>query len=387
MSPLLFRFAAYYAALFLVVGVQMPYWPLWLQGRGLSAAEIGILVATQLWVKVAFNPIIGHIVDRTGKRRPILFILAAGSVVSTALFPAMHSFAGLVILSMAAGALFAAMLPVGDTLTMTHVIRKGHDYGRIRLWGSLSFIGASTLCGRLLDVIPSSMIVWLIVGTMAPLCLIVFILPEEPLPPPTATSTRLRWIDLLSSPSYWTFLAATALIGSAHAVYYGFATLHWQKAGLSHAWIGSLWGIGVAAEVVLFAFSGAVVRRLGPFRLLILGGTAGMLRWTLMGLTVDPLFLVPLQCLHACTFGATHLGAMHFIGRHIAPGIAGRAQGLYAAMGNGVALGLATVAAGPMYAAWGGGAFVTMGVLSLLGVLAAIRLRRLADRSGKASTP
>ncbi len=74
-----------------------------------------------------------------------------------------------------------------------------------------------------------------------------------------------------------------------------------------------------------------MVRAFGPFRLIVAGGVACIVRWSLLAFVTDPWLLLPIQCLHALTFGAIHLGAMHFIARHIAPGIAGRAQGLYAA--------------------------------------------------------
>jgi PPP family 3-phenylpropionic acid transporter len=38
--------------MFLVVGIQLPFWPIWLAARGLSAREIGIVLAAAIWVKV-----------------------------------------------------------------------------------------------------------------------------------------------------------------------------------------------------------------------------------------------------------------------------------------------------------------------------------------------
>jgi PPP family 3-phenylpropionic acid transporter len=380
MSRLSLRFSLFYAAHFLVVGIQMPYWPVWLKDRGLSATEIGILAAVQLWAKVAFNPLVGQAVDRSGRRRTILAGLAVASLFSTALFPLAHGFSGLVALSAVSGAMFAALLPVGDNLAMSHVVRHGLDYGRMRLWGSLAFIAASSGVGRLLDTVQPGLVVWLIVGGMVPLCVAAARLPDEPPRTATGAPPRTRWIDLLSSRLYGMFLLSTALIAASHALYYGFVTLHWQAAGIDHVWIGTLWGTGVAAEIVLFAFSGAVVKRIGPFRLLLAGGVAGIVRWSLLAFVTDPWLLLPVQCLHALTFGAIHLGAMHFIARHIAPGIAGRAQGLYAAAGNGLALGAATMVSGGLYARVGGMAFLAMALLAAAGTIAAIALSAMARR-------
>ena len=67
----------------------------------------------------------------------------------------------------------------------------------------------------------------------------------------------------------------------------------------------------------------AVVRRIGPVELIVLGGGAAVVRWLAMGFDPPLALLVPLQMLHALTFGATHIGAIHFIGR-VVPETAGR---------------------------------------------------------------
>lgn len=374
--PEAWRFAAFYAALFAVVGIQLPYWPVWLKGRGLDAAEIGALVAAQMWIKVAFNPVVGGLVDRTGKRRPILFALAAGSLLATLAFPWVREFWPLLGLSVALGALFAAIMPVGDNLTMRHVVAHGFDYGRLRMWGSLAFIAVAGLAGGLLDTLGRDAIVWLLAAALAPLCLAILVLPDSPRSEALPQGPRPGWGALLRDRRYWVFVAATASVGASHAMYYGFATLHWQRSGIDNAWIGGLWGIGVIAEVALFAWGGGLVRRLGPARLIGLGALAGAVRWALMPWVAEPWLLAPLQCLHGLSFGATHLGAMHFIARQIPPALSGRAQSLHAAMGGGVTIGLATIASGWLYGEFGGLGFLAMAGLAAAGALAALRLGR-----------
>ena len=60
-----------------------------------------------------------------------------------------------------------------------------------------------------------------------------------------------------------------------------------------------------------------------------------------------PLFLLgPLQTLHAMSFGAAHLAAIHFLTHAVPENRAATAQGVYAAAVAGLALGTATVASG-----------------------------------------
>ena len=80
----------------------------------------------------------------------------------------------------------------------------------------------------------------------------------------------------------------------------------------------------------------------------------------------------------AATFGATHLGAIYFIARTVPPALSATAQSLYSAAVMGLGLGLAILASGSLYAAFGGRAYFAMAVLSALGsVLAVILARRV----------
>jgi PPP family 3-phenylpropionic acid transporter len=152
--------------------------------------------------------------------------------------------------------------------------------------------------------------------------------------------------------------------------------VHWQALGYSGNAIGALWAIGVIAEIVLFAFSGAAVRAAGAVLLIVAGAAAGALRWTLMAFDPPLLALIVLQTLHALTYGATHLAAVHFIAAHVPRAAAGTAQALYASATAGIGMGAATLLAGKLYAMHGAYAYLAMTVLSVGGGLAVAVLMR-----------
>jgi PPP family 3-phenylpropionic acid transporter len=140
----------------------------------------------------------------------------------------------------------------------------------------------------------------------------------------------------------------------------------------------------VVAEIVLFWYSAPIVARLGPLGLMTLGGAAGIVRWSLMGVLPGLGPAAMLQLLHALTFGASHLGAMHFMARGVPAGAAASAQSLYAALSAGLGSGLVMLIAGALYAAYGGQAYPFMSAAGLCGVLLLRRLSRLAEGSGHA---
>jgi PPP family 3-phenylpropionic acid transporter len=369
-----FRLALYYAALFAVIGVQLPYWPLYLSSKGLDAAEIGQILAATYLVKIISNPLLGHAADRHGGRRRWLIAMAALSLATTGLFAFTHGFVPVLLVTLLSSAAFTAMLPLGDNLTLQNTISHRLDYGRIRLWGSLSFIVVASMAGLGLVDAPRPAILWSCLAG-----LIFTLVAAVQLPEPRAQvekSQQKPVAALLVSPVFLLFLTANSLNQASHMIYYGFATLHWHSAGLSGTMIGCLWGEGVIAEVLLFIFGTKLVTRFGPGRLMASGGLAGIIRWTVLATTIDPWPLAVAQVLHAFTFAASHLGATHFIIRAVPPNLSARAQGIYSAITTGVVPGLAMLAAGRLYQTLGGYAFLVMSLFSAASWLLARRLHR-----------
>ena len=179
---------------------------------------------------------------------------------------------------------------------------------------------------------------------------------------------------------FWLFVASGAALQSSHQLYYGFGTLYWRELGFSDTVIGILWAEGVLAEIVLFWLNAPLVARLGPLGLMALGGVAGILRWSLFGLIPGLAAAAVLQLLHGCTFGASHLGAMHFMARSVPPHAAASAQSLYAALSAGLGSGLVMLAAGWLYAAYGGQAYPFMALLSAAGLVGILCLARGSGR-------
>lgn len=369
------RLAFYYAAVFGLIGIQLPFWPVWLESRGLDGAEIGLFFSAALWVKTISSPLIGGLVDRTGERRRPMILFAALTLAGYALYPFAQGFWQILVIGMIAGATLSALMPLGESLTMRLSYEKGMDYGRIRLWGSVAFILGAFGAGFFLEGREPDTVLWLLLGTLAVILLACMAVPDHRQPRPAGRGFPI--FALLRKPRFSLFIAACGLLQASHAVYYGFATLHWRAAGLSDFTIGLLWAEGVAAEVALFAIGDRAVSRFGPVGLLLLAAGAGMLRWTATAWTVELGPLLAIQTLHALTFGAAHLGAMHYIQRTVPGAQSASAQSLYSAIGMGLVVGLAMSVSGLLFESVGGGAFLAMAALSLTGGLLFLVLLRV----------
>jgi len=115
---------------------------------------------------------------------------------------------------------------------------------------------------------------------------------------------------------------------------------------------------------------------IGPLTVLGIGAGAAVLRWTALAFAPPLWLLWPLQTLHALSFAATYLAGVQLVERLSPPGSQTVAQTLSSVLSAGVLIGLATLAAGPLYDAVGVKGYLAMAGMAAVGALAAFSLGR-----------
>src|SRR3546814_2285062 len=78
-APVSVRLALFYAAYFAVTGIMLPYWPAWLESRGLHPVTIGTVLAVGFWIKLAANPAMAAVADASGALRGLTVALSAAA--------------------------------------------------------------------------------------------------------------------------------------------------------------------------------------------------------------------------------------------------------------------------------------------------------------------
>ena len=357
-----------------------------MHARGLSPVEISTVTAAPLFVRVLFTPTVLLLADRLQNYRAVL-IAMSWSVLALALgLSAVSGFWAILALGVAFLLALGTCSPLVDTFAVAGVRTAGLDYGRMRLWGSITFIAANFVGGVLIEALGGGFGIWLIAFAAVLAVVAAHMLPPPPGRTPTPAALSLaNWrrsfpVRLLSSRLFLLFLVAIGCTHGAHATFYTFGALHWQAQGLSAAWVGVLWAIGVTAEVILFAFSAPVVRRFSAAQLIVAGAGGALVRWTAMAFDPPLALLVPLQTLHALTYSAAHLGAILFITRAVSPKGQGSAQAFYSVIAAGVILGIVGLISGALYESLGGRVYLVPAAVSLVGLAAGLVLMK--DWSG-----
>ena len=375
-SPAL-RLSLFYATIFGLVGMHLPFWPVWLAGRGLDAAEIGLVTAAGQLVRALATPAIGSLADRAQDRRTVMVSLTVMALAAGSAFYVSQGFWAILFVTVLLTISHGALGPLIENLTMLVTTAKGLSYGRVRSLGSVAFIlmaigGGFIMDGRSSETVLAVVVIWLVLTVAA-----AFVLP---VPPPVPHGVpRGEALPLLRQPMFRWLLLAVTLIQSSHAVYYAFGTLEWRRLGIPDGVIGALWAMGVAGEVVFFVFAHSVLKRVTPLTLLALSGAGGVVRWMLMPVVTAWPLLMAVQLLHIATFACCHLAMMTIFSRAIPITHSATAQGLSASMAMGLGMGSMMALAGVLFTAFGADAYRFMAVVAGLGIAAAVMVGRSWD--------
>ncbi|HEY2185230.1 MAG TPA: MFS transporter [Xanthobacteraceae bacterium] len=367
------RLAFFYAALCMALGLQMPFLPVWFIAKGFDAGSIGIVLAIPLVARLFAIPIATRIADRHDSGRAVIIICSVAAVTGYVAVGVASSPAAIMAAVGLASCFYTPLMPLADAYALRGLPQHGKSYGPVRLWGSAAFIAGTLGGGWLLDLIAEIQLIWAVVAVLilnaAAACGLGPLGTHRSGTPAqhARVATLLRDVRLLA------VVIAAALIQASHAIYYGFSALQWQSAGLGGITIGALWALGVLAEIVLFAVSARLP--FGPLTLLLAGAAGAVLRWAAMALDPEPVWLAILQCLHALSFGATHLGALGAVARAAPAGLGASAQG-YLAVVLALVMAAAMGISGELYARWNVHAYAAMALLAGLGSLPLLALLR-----------
>ena len=375
------RLAALYAAIFVMGGIQLPFFPVWLKAKGLDPDMIGLVLAAPIVARVLALPVVTHGADRYDAVRAAIVLTSCLSVAGYIWVGLSEGVFAILLAFTFASLAMTPVMPLTETYALRGLSSRGRAYGPVRLWGSLAFILGTFAAGFAADLMAPQHLIWLIVAASAAAAVTAIMLaPLSTGAPPVALAGAPQK-RLLRDKAFLAVVASASFIQASHAVFYGFSAVEWRAAGLDGAAVAALWGLGVGAEIVLFAFSARLPAFFQPSVMLMVGAGGGLLRWGIMAFDPPAVMLPALQLLHGLTFGATHLGALLFVARHAPHGQAARAQG-YLAVAMGVVMAGVMGLAGVLYGAFGARAYAAMALAAVAGGVCAA----VAHRAGRVAT-
>src|SRR4051812_49226243 len=158
--------ALFYVALFVSIGIQLPFFPLWLEARGLDAGMIGLVLAAPMVVRLFSIPVLTRLADRhQAVRGAIIIASLAGAAGMIALGFTEGSIAILLVFTLASIP-FTPIMPLAEAYALRGLAQLGRAYGPVRLWGSAAFVAGSLGAGWIVDSIAPDNLIWLIAAAL-----------------------------------------------------------------------------------------------------------------------------------------------------------------------------------------------------------------------------
>lgn len=366
MPILLRRLSFFYALYFALLGCIAPYWGLYLQHKQFSAEQIGVLmglfgfvriIAPNLWAAWAVH-----------FRSPLQMIRLASllTIAAFVFIPFANGLFSMAIIMMSYGFFWAAMLPQYEVITMQACDNQVARYSRIRLWGSIGFVLMVLGAGALFETLSFSWLPLIMLVLMAVIVLNSFGLPSgdlvnhEPAP-------KGQFIKTVLTAPVLIFLGMTILLHLSHGPYYTFFSIYLTEHEYSSTLIGSLWALGVVAEILLFWKFHSWVYRLSWRHWCVLSLVITAVRWGLIATCAQyGWVLVIAQLGHAFSFAAMHAVSMRYVQQFFPKALQSRGQAMYSSIGMGFGAALGALLSGLFWDQLGGEWVFSAAALSAL---------------------
>jgi PPP family 3-phenylpropionic acid transporter len=370
-----------YFIYFGVLGVYLPYFNLYCYHIGFSGFQIGLISTVRTLATALFPMLWGQLADRYRIRKPIFVACSFAGALVWSLFLTTTEFPAMLAIMAIYGFFYAPIISFLEAFTMDFLGSRRRDYGRLRAWGSISFIAVVTLAGLAIDETSLRIVPALILA--GSLLRAAF---STQMPPSATTGPRQKaaGLRLLCRPPVAGFLAAAFLMLVSHGAYYAFFSIHLDALGFGRTTIGVCWAIAVGAEIVVMFFSRRLFARFSLQAVLVFSFSAAAIRWFVLANTESLAVILVCQLLHAFTYGAFHMASVLRIDELMPPEAKTVGQAANNAVTYGLGMMVGFFGSGLLYAPLGSFAlFAVSGLTAAAGAAVLVMFRPRASSSGR----
>lgn len=323
---------------YLIWGSWLPLLALYLGDvLGFSGGEIGWIFATQAIACVTGLYFGGQIADRwlsTEKLLSVLHLVGGLAMFALAYQTTFWSFFIVMLIYQLA---YMPTMSLTNAVVFHHVADSQHDFGRIRLWGTIGWIAASwpfvfILAGKTGPDLHAALSSIFTVAGVASITLAAFSLTLPHTPPAKnqgGISAPMQAIRLLRDPVMFVLFVATLMDALVHQAYFQWTSPFLQAAGLAENWIMPAMSVGQIAEIASMAALGWALARLGWRWTMTLGILAHAARFFVFAIG-DPLWLmVAINVVHGMCYAFFFAAVYIFVDERCPRDARASAQGLF----------------------------------------------------------
>lgn len=330
-----FSFALFFFAYYGFVGVFSPYASLYFAEKGMTAAQIGVLMSLIQVMRIFGPNLWGWVADHSQRRVLVLRITALAALAAFSGMFFGQTFAQFFMVMVIVNAFTSAQGPLSEALMLSEMRGDLTHYGKLRLWGSVGFILLVVLSGQLLDWRGIELMPWIALAMLGLVWIASLRMQESPQVHMQTDTPSV--ISLLQRREVIAFFMSTFLMIAAHSSLYVFYSLYLAQIGYSNTVIGLMWSLGVVAEIGFFFYQAPIFRRFGVQKLMMASLLFAVVRFVMIGFCATSLFwLLIAQILHAATFGVHHSASVAMLQRWFSGALQARGQALFISISYGL---------------------------------------------------
>ncbi|MFP3998452.1 MAG: MFS transporter [Desulfobacterales bacterium] len=301
---------------FAVLGIYLPYFNLYCYHLGFSGFEIGVISALRTLATALFPLVWGAVADRFNIRRPVFIFCHFTSTAIWAFYLLTTDFWFMLTITGFYGIFYAPLVSFLESFSMDLLDQEKNRYGRLRAWGSISFIIMVTAVGRAIDAFSADIIIVLILAASLIQAILAVNVPRTA---STGQNPFSSGVKNLLSKRVAIFLLAAFLMLVSHGTYYGFFSIHLENLGYNSTFIGFAWALAVLAEIGIMVYSVPIFKRFSHEKVLIAAFALTAIRWLVLAGAQSPLLILFTQLFHAFSYGAFHVASILYIDKLTPP--------------------------------------------------------------------
>jgi len=303
LSPFSLLLGAYYFFYFALVGVYVIFMPKALLELSYSTVEVGIIYAAAPFMRFLLPFVFRHWVPLSPK---VYLYALAFTFVGTLLFIAsVKDFWLYLSANLLFGAAMGISLPYVETIALS-TLSKNH-YGKVRLWGSLGFMGIALWLGKVLTS-PHEALYYLSAMALLTLLFGAYLIKYD-----HTAHDAVHDDASFSLSKYWAFWTSIFLMQVGFGGFYNFFTIYETDHGISLEMTSWMWSFGVICEIFMLYFQGPLLQK-NLLHILQFTTLITAFRWLLLYLFPDSIALTfASQSLHAFSFALYHTAAITYV--------------------------------------------------------------------------
>lgn len=317
MKTLKLRYSISFFMFFATYALIIPYFQIFLYGKGYSASEIGLLTGFWEVAGIAGPFALGAVSKRTGSFRGVLLFASLISYLMLMLMVPAESFLLVLGATILFGFFYKPMMSVIDAMVSYSLPDPDNDYGHVRVMGSIGF-AVVMIFFQITGIFSSptpAMIAHgtLIIGSFFLLSLLILPRGERIVYEKDPAEGERRAGEKRKLPLFFLLLIIAATFSKiGFSGHYSFFSLFLQEK-LHVEDVGIYWLIAVWAEIPVILFGGKILRRVGRYRSVIIAMAAMSIRMFIYTLTDSLMVIGAVQLLHGLAFGLFHASFISYV--------------------------------------------------------------------------